>query len=418
LRLAGDGKVINIMERVLNHVDTRLMNHGKRVAYLIFKLLGKRVVSDSEMRDICVLAMLHDIGAYKTEEIDKFMVFETSDVWEHSIYGRLFLQYFSPLSELAPVIMYHHADCKEVQGLKNPAHQELAQLISLCDRADIFAQLRGDGDAFADYIQKKRNIKYSDAAVDMFLSSGINIDRVFDDIDSDAVFNRILYNTPLTEEDAEKYIKMTVFSIDFRSSQTVIHSIAVACIARLLAALSGADKAEIEEIETGAMLHDIGKVGIPVNILENPGRLNDDDMEIMRTHVDITEKIIDGCVGTAVRNIAVNHHEKPDGSGYPRGLSGGAVAFSERIVAVADIFSALYGARSYKGAYSKERIIGILRDMDAKNLLDSEIVKFSVEHFDEIAEAVDRDSAPVIAAYNDMNREYLRLRNEIKGTVL
>jgi response regulator RpfG family c-di-GMP phosphodiesterase len=80
---------------------------------------------------------------------------------------------------------------------------------------------------------------------------------------------------------------------------------------------------------------------------------------------------------------------------------------------IADIFSALCGSRSYKTAYPKERIIRILSDMSCQNLIDPEIAALSIKHYDEIIEAVYRESLPIIQAYNDMNEEYQRIRNEI-----
>jgi len=414
MKLVKNEKVIDIMEKTLDHIDARLVDHGKRVAYLLYKVLEPQHNYDNKkMQNICILAMLHDVGAYKTEEIDKMVVFETVDVWEHSIYGYLFLKYFSPLKEMAKVILFHHAECDELKHLENLEHQLLAQLISLCDRADVFVLHGGNANGFKDYINQNRNIKYYDYIVDMFLASGVNIDNIFESVDTDETFNNIFRNTPLSKEEVDGYIKMIIFSIDFRSSQTVIHTVATACIAGIMAVLLGVDENDIEKIKTGAMLHDIGKIGIPVHILESKDRLNDADMKIMREHVDITEKILHGNVDTDIEHIAVNHHERLNGTGYPNHFGVHDIAFFDRIVAIADIFSALCGTRSYKTAYPKERIIRILSDMSSQNLIDREIVELSIKHYDEIIEAVHRESLPVIQAYNDMNEEYKRIRDEI-----
>jgi HD-GYP domain-containing protein (c-di-GMP phosphodiesterase class II) len=372
---------------------------------------------NKQLRDICILAMLHDVGAYKTEEIDKLVIFETRDIWEHSIYGYLFLKYFSPLKELSPVILFHHAECNKINHLDNPEHRMLAQLISLCDRADIFTLNNGNNAGFQDYVKKHRNIKYRDDITDMFLSSLINIDTVFDDADSDEDFNNIFHNTPLSNEEANGYIEMIIYSIDFRSSQTVIHTVATVCISCFLADLLSVNNNDIRKIKTGAMLHDIGKIGIPVHILESTDKLNETDMGIMRGHVEITEKIIEGNVNDDIKHIAVKHHEKLDGSGYHKKLGGGDIALFDRIVAVADIFSALCGARSYKSAFSKERVVGILSDMSGRNLIDSEITSMAIKYFEKIIEAVDKESMPVIQAYNAMNEEYIGIRKDINSWV-
>jgi len=413
MQLLKNEKAINIMEKTLNYVDSRLIDHGKRVAYLLFTILEPQHKFDNkQLRDICLLAMLHDVGAYKTEEIDRMVIFETIDVWDHSIYGYLFLKYFSPLEELAPIILFHHAECDKITHLDS-TRQMLAQLVSLCDRADFFVMHNGDNAGFQDHINQCRNIKYRDDIVDMFLASGINIDSIFENMDSDEVFNRVFRETPLTEDEAANYIKMIVSSIDFRSSQTVIHTVAVTCIAGLLARLLGASENDIEKVKTGALLHDVGKVGIPVHIIESAGKLSDADMEVMRGHVSITEKILEGNVDSDIIHIAVKHHEKLNGTGYPKKLKNHDISFLDRVLSIADIFSALCGARSYKNVYSKKRVVDILRKMSAQNLLDSEIALLTITHFEEIMEAMKMESLPVIQTYNAMNEEYLRIRDKI-----
>jgi len=414
MQLLSNERVIHIMKNALNCVDPRLMDHGKRVAYLIYKVLKpQNLFDDKQLRNICILAMLHDVGAYKTEEIDKLVIFETRDIWEHSIYGHLFLKYFSPLRELSPAILFHHAKCSEINYLDNPVHRMLAQLLSLCDRADIFALNNGNNADFRKHIKKYRNNKYRDDITDMFLSSRVNIDNIFDNIDSDADFNNFFHNAPLSKEEVSGFIEMIIFSIDFRSSQTVIHTIATSCVAGVLADLLGVGNNDIKKIKTGAMLHDIGKIGIPVHILESTGKLNDTDMGIMRKHVEITEKILEGNVDDEIKNIAVKHHEKLDGSGYHKELRADDIAFYDRIVSVADILSALYGARSYKNAFSKERVVGILNDMSGKNLIDPKITSIAIKNYEDITEAIDTESMPIIQAYNTMNEEYLKIRNDI-----
>ena len=413
MKLLRNEKVIDIMEKTMNHVDERLLDHGKRVAYLMFKVLEHQNMFDRrQLRDICVLAMLHDVGAYKTEEIDKMIIFETIDVWEHSIYGYLFLKYFSPLKKLAPVLLFHHAECGEIPRL-DPERRLLAQLISLCDRADVYLHYGDNARGFRDHLEKYRGVKYDSEAVDLFLTSGVDISRVYENIDADAAFRRVFRDTPLTEKEVDGYIEMIIFSIDFRSSQTVIHTVATTCVAEMIAALTGADAETVKAVKTGAMLHDIGKIGIPVHILESADRLSEDDMKIMRTHVDITEKILDGNVEEVIKRIAVKHHERPNGSGYPNNLDAADLSYYEQAVSVADTFSALCGARSYKEAYPKERVIGILEDLSEREELNPEIVALVIRHYDEILEAVERESQPVLLVYEALDEERRRIRDAV-----
>ena len=415
MKLLSNEKVINIMSNTLNHVDGRLVDHGERVAYLLYKVLKqpKSMFNNRQLRDICILAMLHDVGAYKTEEIDKMVIFETRDVWEHSIYGSLFLKHFSPLKELSPVVLFHHASCKELPYLEYEDLQVLANLISLCDRADVFAVHNGKNEKFLKHINKYRNIKYRSDLVDMYLAADINIESTFDEMMSDDEFNDIFHKTPLTEKEATEYIDMIVYSIDFRSSQTVIHTISTVSIAEYLAKKMGLNEEDVNKVKTGATLHDIGKIGVPLHILESTEKLSDREMSIMRTHINFTDDILDGNVDEDIKRIAVNHHEKLNGEGYPNQINGQMIANTDRIVAIADIFSALCRARTYKSEFPKEKVIGILSDMAEQNLIDPEIVSIAVDNFDEIAAIIKKDAEPIIKAYEEMNEEYTYIRDEL-----
>jgi len=418
MKLLSNEKVINIMSNTLNHVDGRLVDHGERVAYLMFKILKKQgKYDDKRLRDICVLAMLHDVGAYKTEEIDRMVFFETQDVWEHSIYGSLFLKYFSPLKDLYPVILFHHAECSELSYLEDEELKTLAQLISLCDRADVFAVHGSDNELFLKHMEKFRNIKYRDDIVDMYLAADINIEKTFDEMATDDAFNSIFHKTPLTEEEATEYIDMIVYTIDFRSSQTLIHTLSTVCIAEALARKLDLSEDEINAVKTGAVLHDIGKVGIPLHILESNEKINDEDMKIMKTHVDFTKEIIEGNVDEEIKSIAINHHEKLNGNGYPNQLDSQAIALFDRIVAIADIFSALCKERSYKVEFPKDKVIGILNDMVKQEHIDSKIASIAIDNYDEIIETVKKEAAPIIKTYDYMTADYLQIRKNLIGNV-
>ena len=152
---------------------------------------------------------------------------------------------------------------------------------------------------------------------------------------------------------------------EYRDPETGAHLLRMAQYARLLAANLGLDEAEQDLIHDAAPMHDIGKVGIPDAILLKPGRLDDDDMAIMRTHPQIGADILQGSVSPLLQvaaSIALSHHEKYDGSGYPGRLTGAQIPLHGRIVAVADVFDALTSARPYKPAWEIGRAAALLRD--------------------------------------------------------
>lgn len=140
-------------------------------------------------------------------------------------------------------------------------------------------------------------------------------------------------------------------AIECRDGHTGDHVVRMAALCRLVAEGLGLDEEQCDIIHAAAPMHDVGKIGIPDRILQKPGRLTDEEMEVMRTHVSIGEAILtngrSGLMQCAER-IASCHHERWDGKGYPRGLSGNAIPIEGRIAAVADVFEALCANRVYR----------------------------------------------------------------------
>jgi two-component system response regulator RpfG len=145
---------------------------------------------------------------------------------------------------------------------------------------------------------------------------------------------------------------------EFRDEETGYHLIRMARYSRLIAAAIGLDRDEAETVELAAPLHDIGKIGIPDQILLKPAKLDDAEWQVMRRHPLIGHEILKGSASKYVRMgalIALGHHEKFDGTGYPNGLVADHIPLCARIVAVADVYDALTSPRPYKPAWPAER---------------------------------------------------------------
>jgi len=154
------------------------------------------------------------------------------------------------------------------------------------------------------------------------------------------------------------------------------------------------------------LLHDIGKIAIPLSILESPRRLDDKEMRIMKAHVIITEKILEGIVEEGIFKVAVRHHEKLDGTGYPYGVGAENLNMIEQIAAVADILSALRGKRSYKDEMPKEKIISILSGDAEAGKLNKKIVDSVVTRYDDIMEFYDGHMIGTQSTYMEILAQY------------
>lgn len=147
-----------------------------------------------------------------------------------------------------------------------------------------------------------------------------------------------------------------------RDSDTGAHNYRVAWIASRVGEALGLAGGAMQALIAGSFLHDVGKIGIPDAILLKPGRLDADELAIMRTHVVLGEEIVRGMGWLhGAHEVVAGHHEKWDGSGYPRGLEGAAIPLAARIFAVADVFDALSSRRPYKEALPEGEVMDILR---------------------------------------------------------
>ncbi len=157
---------------------------------------------------------------------------------------------------------------------------------------------------------------------------------------------------------------------EYRDEETGDHIIRMSQMCALLARKAGWSEQECELILHAAPMHDIGKIGIPDTILLKPGKLNPAEWKIMQTHAEIGGRLLEGNdenLFTMAREIALNHHEKWDGSGYPQGLKGEQIPVSGRIAALADVFDALTSTRPYKEAWPIEGAVQLIRENRGKH---------------------------------------------------
>ncbi|MBI5889161.1 MAG: response regulator [Nitrosomonadales bacterium] len=147
---------------------------------------------------------------------------------------------------------------------------------------------------------------------------------------------------------------------EYRDSDTGNHVLRMSRFSRLIAEGMGLDENRCSLIEMAAPMHDIGKIGIPDNILLKPGKLNHEEFSIMKTHTSIGYHILKSSHSKYISlgaEIALSHHERFDGSGYPNGLEGKAIPLDARIVALADVYDALTSERPYKKAWSNQEAL-------------------------------------------------------------
>ncbi len=172
-------------------------------------------------------------------------------------------------------------------------------------------------------------------------------------------------------EETQKEVVFTMGSIgESRSKETGNHVKRVAEYSKVLALAYGLDAQEAELLKQASPMHDIGKIAIPDSILNKPGRFDENERHIMNTHAELGYNMIKNSerpLLKAASIVAYEHHEKWDGSGYPRGLSGEDIHIYGRITALADVFDALGSDRVYKKAWSDARIFSLIKEERGKH---------------------------------------------------
>lgn len=166
---------------------------------------------------------------------------------------------------------------------------------------------------------------------------------------------------------------------EYKDNETGMHVVRMSKIAELLGRAMGMDDHEANMLLHASPMHDIGKIGISDSVLLKPGKLDPDEWEIMKTHVDIGGEILGDHPSPLMemaRTVALTHHEKWNGSGYPNGLSGEKIPLVGRVTAVADVFDALTSERPYKKAWPVEEAVDFMKNQAGQHFDPAVIEKF------------------------------------------
>lgn len=161
-----------------------------------------------------------------------------------------------------------------------------------------------------------------------------------------------------TNHDIIEISRLLSFILDLKDPYTADHSKVVRTLSVYMGRRMGFSESILMNLNIGGYLHDIGKISIPDSILFKPGRLNDEEFEVIKTHTTFGAEFIDKFSSlSSFRSLVLHHHEKYNGSGYPVGLAGEAIPIEARLISVADVYHALYSRRCYKPAFDKAAIV-------------------------------------------------------------
>ena len=198
-------------------------------------------------------------------------------------------------------------------------------------------------------------------------------------------------------------IHRLVLAAEYKDEDTGDHIVRMSRFSGVIAEKLGLPAGEVEDILYAAPMHDIGKIGIPDSILLKPGKLTDDEFQLMKTHTHIGAKILANAKAPILRlgqQIAISHHEKWNGRGYPQGHAGEKIPLVGRIVGLADVFDALTSKRPYKVPYPVEVAVNIIQNERGVHF-DPDVADAFLENIDEFVKIKEEVSSEEDASLAD-----------------
>jgi putative nucleotidyltransferase with HDIG domain len=205
-----------------------------------------------------------------------------------------------------------------------------------------------------------------------------------------------VYNPQLGMDELLEFAELIAQIIDFRSRFTATHSKGVAATSAFLAKRLGFDAEMQKFVYLAGLLHDLGKLAVPSEIIEKAGPLDEIEMEVMRRHTVVSDQLLREIPGFGeLADMVSCHHERLDGSGYPFRYTGDRLNLPCRIMAVADIFTAITEDRPYRKGMDRERSLSVLEELAAGELIDPAVVFVVKNEYDALNEArvVGQDAA-------------------------
>ncbi|MCE0494811.1 HD-GYP domain-containing protein [Vibrio salinus] len=408
-------QMILAIETTVSLVGMNDTNHGKRVGYIASEIGAELDFSEPDIQFAFELGMLHDCGV-STEQMHSNLVnhFDWDGADTHCKIGYRLLHMFEPLSKFAIPILYHHTPWEELQTLDISNYDKrMANLTFLADRIDVLAASHYGTDillARADIVDavvrcsgRYFNPEFISAFLDIESSEAFwisledrHIARYTWDMGS------VPGNQMLSLEQIKHLSLILAYIVDQKSHFTTQHSVRVADLAKYISSIFGLPEERCDKIEIAGLLHDLGKLHVPDDILEKKGPLDKEERSVMNRHSYETYEIlrhIDGLEDIA--RWASYHHEGLNGIGYPFHPEKRDLSIEARIISVADVFQALVQDRPYRKGMSLKQVTDILTEMSESEKLDKEIVS-RVINAGESCYAVAMGSDP------NKNQEYMR----------
>ncbi|WP_425448753.1 HD-GYP domain-containing protein [Dethiothermospora halolimnae] len=380
-------ELLSSLSLVLDIGRSRCFEHSRRTAYISY-CIGKKLFLDKGLiEDIYYTALIHDIGM--TGHLSKYTIKDVhhSDKLkrEHCEIGAKIITELPISKDIQEFILYHHEqwDGSGVYSLKGEEIPLASQILHVADYFDLtynnIIENNMDKESIRKYFKLSKGASFNPLLVDCLIDM-MEGEKFWFDIDKNNLHQVINTINPNQRRNLHidgliKIAKSFSKLIDSKSKFTSDHSMGICNITEKMAKYIGYDEIHTKKLVIAALLHDLGKLIVPNEILEKPSKLSKKEFDIVKSHPYYTKLILSQIKGLEdIANWAGNHHEKLNGKGYPERLDYKTLTDEDRIIAVSDIYQALTEDRPYRKGLSHNKAVDILKDMANKGFICGKMV--------------------------------------------
>lgn len=376
--------------------DPSLVDHQVRTGFVCMCLARAAEIDYATTERLFLAALMHDIGALSPEEKIGAHVFEDQLPEVHCQRGaKLFREAFW-LAPAANIVQWHHTpmSCHLAAGRSiNDVDVLASQILFLADHLERAI----NRSVFILHQQDELQRRICSLAPEALHPDVLEL---FAEVSAQESFwlelvakdlnGRLRERNPLRSIEVDFLTARSIAAVfkdmtDFRSRFTATHSAGVACCARGIAEKLLFSGKDLQQIELAGLLHDIGKLVVPNAILCKPGALTSAEYAVMRQHPFYTHRILSRVRGfEQIAEWAAFHHERLDGSGYADHLGREALDLGAKVIAVADVATALAERRPYRESGGRDRVTAVLREMSDKRQVEPDVVNVLLDHYEEI----------------------------------
>jgi len=362
------------MIKAIDSFNYLLKSHHRRTAVISYHIGKALDLSNDDLLHLVIAASLHDIGALSVQERDMLVQEDVLNPQPHCVMGYHMLKSFELFKDIAQIIKHHHI--KYEDSLSAPEGEIPFQsfIIHLADRVDVL--ISPDENIFAQKesvtkkIEEKVGTVFRKDVFEAFLKASKS--HLFwvdiNNLTISQLFKKMEFtlDCELTFDHVLEFALALSKIVDFRSRFTACHSYTVAQLATAIGEIFELNDTECKKLKIAGYLHDIGKIGIDPRLLEKPGKLTDEEFQEIKLHPYYTGQILDDLHSSEwFKDIVFwseHHHEKNDGSGYPHSLRDKDLDMGVKILAFADIITALMENRPYREGLSVDVAFQIIRE--------------------------------------------------------